>query len=424
MRRLAVLSFHTSPLAQPGTGDGGGMNVYVRELASALARTGAACDVFTRASSSSLPPTVDVEPGLRVHHVPAGPMATIAKEALPKVVDEFTEGVLARMTGSSGLPLGGEEDGPFEAVHANYWLSGLAGHAIKHELDLPLVSTFHTLDRVKAEAGPEEVEADTAHRRAEAEAAIVRCSDAVLASCTVEAEQIAELYEADRSRIVVVPPGVDHAFFGPGHRPQARRALGLPPDGTLLLFVGRIQPLKGADMAVRTLAELSGRRPHRAYRLVVVGGPSGPRGEEAYEGLVGLAAHLGVGDQVVMVEPQPHELLSTYYRAADACLVPSRSESFGLVALEAAACGTPVVASAVGGLTTLVDHGRTGFLVDRPSPAAFSEFVRRIVEEPLLAERLSTAAVLRAREYTWREAAAKLRAVHDELVTGRLVECT
>jgi D-inositol-3-phosphate glycosyltransferase len=428
MRRLAMLSLHTSPLAQPGTGDGGGMNVYVRELATALARAGASCDVFTRAWSAGLPPVVRVEPGLRVHHVPAGPQAPVAKEALPAVVDEFTAGVLARMTGSAPAASASDpdEEDPYEAVHANYWLSGMAGHAIKHELDLPLVSTFHTLDRVKAEAEPEEVRAHTAVQRAEAEATIVRCSDAVLASCTVEAEQLAELYHADRSRIVVVAPGVDHAFFGPGHRPQARRALGLPPDGALLLFVGRIQPLKGADVAVRTLAELSSRDrgSGRSYRLAVVGGPSGPHGEEAYRGLLGLAAHLGVGEHLTMVEPQPHELLSTYYRAADVCLVPSRSESFGLVALEAAACGTPVVASAVGGLTTLVDDGRTGFLVDGASPDAFAERVERIVGEPLLAERLSTAAVLRARRYTWREAAARLTTVHDELVRGRLVECS
>lgn len=424
MRRLAMLSLHTSPLAQPGTGDGGGMNVYVRELATALARTGATCDVFTRSWSADLPPVVDVEPGLRVHHVPAGPLAPVAKEALPAVVDEFTDGVLARMTGAD--PAADDEAGPYEAVHANYWLSGLAGHAIKHELDLPLVSTFHTLDRVKAEAVPEEVEAHTAQRRSEAEASIIRCSDAILASCSVEADQIADLYHAERSRIVVVAPGVDHACFGPGHPPQARRALGLPPDGTMLLFVGRIQPLKGADMAVRTLAELSdrGRRQGRTYRLVVVGGPSGPHGDEAYKGLVDLAGHLGVGEQLTLVEPQPHELLSTYYRAADACLVPSRSESFGLVALEAAACGTPVVASAVGGLTTLVDDGRTGFLVDEANPVAYAERVERIVAEPLLAERLATAAVLRAREYTWREAAARLRSVHDRLVAGRLVECS
>ena len=169
-----------------------------------------------------------MEPGLRVHHVPAGPLAPLPKEALPAVVDEFTEGVLARMTAPGGFSLADDEDGPFTSVHANYWLSGLSGHVIKHELNLPLVCTFHTLDRVKAESMPEEVEADMPHRRAEAEASIIDCSDAVLASCSVEAEQIVSLYGADPGRIRIVPLGVDHAFFGPGHRPQARRALGLP----------------------------------------------------------------------------------------------------------------------------------------------------------------------------------------------------
>ena len=212
----------------------------------------------------------------------------------------------------------------------------------------------------------------------------------MLASCTVEADQIAELYGADPDRIRVVPPGVDHAFFGPGDRPQARRALGLPPDGTLLLFVGRIQPLKGAGRGGRGAGRPDpGRGGH--YRLVVVGGPSGPRGADAYAALSAEADRLGVADRLTLVDPQPHELLSSYYRAADACLVPSRSESFGLVALEAAACGTPVVASAVGGLTTLVDDGRTGVLVeDHRDPGAFADAVRRLAAEPLLAERMST----------------------------------
>jgi D-inositol-3-phosphate glycosyltransferase len=388
------------------------MNVYVRELASALARTGETVDVFTRAYEPGLPSVLTVEPGMRVHHVPAGPAAALAREDLPGVVPEFTDRVLDRMT----APDVGE---PFEAIHANYWLSGIAGHTIKHTLDLPLICTFHTLDRVKAEAGPEEVEADMPHRRAEAEAAVIGCSDAVLASCTVEADQIASLYPADPARIHVVPLGVDHAFFGPGYRPQARRALGLPADGTLLLFVGRIQPLKGADVALRALADLG----DPTARLVIVGGPSGPRGDETYRGLSELAAQLGVADRVTLVPPQPHELLSSWYRAADVCLVPSRSESFGLVALEAAACGTPVVASSVGGLTTLVDHGRTGFLVDGADPAAYAAHVRRIAGDPLLAERLSTASVLAARAYTWRSAAHDLRALYDELVCGRLVEC-
>ena len=420
MRRLAVLSLHTSPLAQPGTGDGGGMNVYVRELTAALARSGVSCDVFTRAWAPGLPPVIAVEPGLRVHHVPAGPAHAVPKESLPAVVDEFTAAVLERM---AAAPMEGEEGGglPYTSVHANYWLSGLSGHVIKHELELPLVCTFHTLDRVKAETMPEEVMADMPHRRAEAEASIIECSDAVLASCSVEAEQIASLYGGDPGRIRIVPPGVDHAFFGPGHRPQARRALGLPEDGRLLLFVGRIQPLKCADVAVETLAEL--RRGAEDYRLVVVGGPSGPHGEKSLRGLHDVADARGVRDRVHFVDPQPHELLSSYYRAADVCLVPSRSESFGLVALEAAACGTPVVASAVGGLTTLVDHGSTGFLVEDPDPRAYAAAVRRVFEEPLAAERLSTASVLRARQYTWPAAARALVGLHDELAQSRLVEC-
>ncbi|HEX3564469.1 MAG TPA: glycosyltransferase [Acidimicrobiales bacterium] len=420
MRRLAVLSLHTSPLAQPGTGDGGGMNVYVRELSSALARAGVRCDVFTRAWSPDLPDCVTVEPGFRVHHVPAGPLASMAKEALPTIVDEFTEGVLKRMVGADGADVG--ESPAFDAVHANYWLSGLSGHVIKHELNVPLVSTFHTLDRVKAEASPEEVEADASGRRAEAEASIIQCSDTVLASCSVEAEQIVELYGADPSRIRIVAPGVDHAFFGPGYRPQARRALGFAPEGPLLLFVGRIQPLKGADVAVRTLAALSTDYPDA--RLVVVGGPSGPHGQVEVDRLVGLMSELGLDGRVDFVPPRPHELLSTYYRAADVCLVPSRSESFGLVALEAAACGTPVIASDVGGLRTLVDHGRTGFLVEDPSPEWFAAWTRQILAEPLLAERLGTGAVLRARRYTWARAAGLLRQIYEELTAGRLVECS
>jgi D-inositol-3-phosphate glycosyltransferase len=420
MRRLAVLSLHTSPLAQPGTGDGGGMNVYVRELSSALARAGVVCDVFTRAWDDELPTTVNIEPGFRVHHVSAGPPRPVAKEALPGVIEEFADGVLKRMQTSEVF--GTDEDLPFDAVHANYWLSGVAGHIVKHRLNLPLVSTFHTLDRVKAEASPEEVEADAPHRRAEAEATTIRCSDTVLASCSVEAAQITELYGADPSRIRIVAPGVDHAFFGPGDRPQARRALGLPPAGPLLLFVGRIQPLKGASVAVRTLAALG--PDHADARLVVVGGPSGPRGEAEVDRLKRLARELEVRDRVVFVPPRPHELLSTYYRAADVCLVPSRSESFGLVALESAACGTPVVASDVGGLRSLVDHGRTGYLVDDPTAEAFAAWVRQILAEPLLGERLGTGAVMRARRYTWARAAHLLREIYAELTVGRLVECS
>jgi D-inositol-3-phosphate glycosyltransferase len=396
------------------------MNVYVRELSTALGRAGVECDVYTRAWSPELPARIAVEPGLRVHHVPAGPLAPMAKEELPAVVDEFTENVLSLMTSGADLDVQGLADTDFDAVHANYWLSGIAGHRIKHELDLPLVSTFHTLARVKAEASPEEVSSDEPHRRAEAEATVMRCSEVVLASCSVEAEQLAQLYESDPARIRVVAPGVDHAFFGPGHRPRARRALGLDEHAPLLLFVGRIQPLKGADVAVRALAAMTD---HPTATLIVVGGPSGPRGEQHLASLQDMVEGLGLEGRVRFEEPQPHELLSTYYRAADVCVVPSRSESFGLVALEAAACGTPVVAAAVGGLTTLVEHGRTGYLVDPSAPNSFADAVSVVLSDPVLAEQLATAAVVRARRYTWAQSASLLRSTYEELAAKRLVAC-
>ena len=410
MRNLAVLSMHTSPLAQPGKGDGGGMNVYVRELSAALARAGAGCDVYTRAWSAESSAIVAVEPGLRVHHVPAGPLSEVAKEELPALVGEFTEGVLARI----------ERGHPADAIHANYWLSGLAGHALKHELDLPLMATFHTLARVKAEGD------DHPERRAQAEATVMACSAAVLASSTAEAAQIASLYEADPHRIGIVPPGVEHAFFSPGNRAQARRALGLPGGVPMLLFVGRIQPLKGVQVAVRALDALE--QAPGAF-LVVVGGPSGPEGQREAAAVRQLVAQLGLtgdgrdGRHVRLVPPQSHELLSTYYRAADVCMVPSRSESFGLVALEAGACGTPVVAAAVGGLTTLVEHGRTGYLVEGRHPAAFAARVGRLLDDPVLAASMSRRAAARARSYTWSGAADRLRRVHAEVTARSLVEC-
>ena len=382
------------------------MNVYVRELSAALARAGVTCDVYTRASDARHAGVVNVEPGFRVHHIDAGPRHAVPKEQLPSLVDAFTDGVLARLRDGDAA----------EAIHANYWLSGVAGHRIIHELDLPLVSTFHTLDRVKAEV--DEAESGV---RAEAEARVIECSDGLLASCEEEARQLVRLYGAPPERIEIVAPGVDHAFFSPGNRAQARRALGLPGTGPMLLFVGRIQRLKGTSVAVRALAELRTRFPD-AY-LVIVGGPSGVAGDSELSTLHTLVDELGLGDAVRFVAPQPHELLSTYYRAADVTIVPSRSESFGLVALEASACGTPVVAAAVGGLPTLVDDGVTGFLVDSRDPSDYAARVADIVGNPRRALAMADVAAHRARRYTWSVAAARLRRLYSDLTSRQLTEC-
>ncbi|MGI8493520.1 MAG: glycosyltransferase [Acidimicrobiales bacterium] len=425
LRALAVLSMHTSPLAQPGSGDGGGMNVYVRELSSALARRGVRCEVFIRADAPGLLPVVDVEPGFRVHQLPAGALAPVPKERLADLVPAWTEEVDARLRALD------DAGSPVDAIHANYWLSGQAGHVLKHELDLPLVSTFHTLDRVKAEASVEELSFAEPAKRSAAEAEVVGCSDAVIASCSVEADQLVTLYGADRDRIEVIAPGVDHAFFAPGDQRQARRAIGFPAEDPMLLFVGRIQPLKGLATAVETLAALrsgahggAGSSARIAWAtLVVIGGPSGPHGAEELDAVRRLVAQLGLTDAVRFVPPQRHEMLSTFYRAADVCVVPSRSESFGLVALEAAACGLPVVAAAVGGLTTIVEHGRTGFLVEGRSPDDYAKRIAELLGDAVLAARLGDAAARRAGGYTWSEAARRLQERCSQLASRELVAC-
>ena len=381
------------------------MNVYVRELSSALAGAGVDCDVYTRSWRKGLPLVQEVEPGFRVHHVPAGPQASVAKEDLPQHVDEFTARVLERM----------EVDGPPDVVHANYWLSGVAGHTIKHRLELPLVSTFHTLARVKAVEAAEEHD-----RRAKAEAEVIGCSDAILASSVDEAAQLERLYGAVPERIEVVPPGVDHHIFSPGDQREARALLGLG-DGPVLLFVGRIQPLKGADVAVRALAALPGDL--EPATLLLLGGPSGPQGEAELERLHDLVADLGLGTRVRFLPPRPHGRLAAFYRAADVCLVPSRSESFGLVALEAAACGTPVVAAAVGGLRTLVAHGVSGFLVEGRDPEAYAAYVAKLLGDPAVAADMSVEAATRAGSYRWSITAARLRRLYADLTSRRLVEC-
>lgn len=399
--RLAMLSLHTSPLVQPGGGDAGGMNVYVRELVAALAHGGADTTVYVRRWRDDLPKRLAVEPGFEVVHIDAGD-PNLSKEQLPSIVDEFADGVRAHLAID-----------PADVLHANYWLSGVVGHRLKHELDLPMVSTFHTLARVKAETGDSEPQ-----NRIDAESDVIACSDIITANSVVELHELVRHYGADPSRIEIVPPGVDHAFFSPGSRRGARQALGLG-DEPVLLFVGRIQPLKGVDVAVEALSRL---RDPRA-RMLIVGGSSGTEGDNHAAEVRDLITDRGLDHRITMVPPQPHHVLSTYYRAADVTIVPSRSESFGLVALESAACGTPVVASDVGGLRTLVDHGRTGLRVPGRNPDDFAEAVERIIGDPTFAERLSERAAEAATAYTWTSMAARLRRVYADLSERVLVDC-
>jgi D-inositol-3-phosphate glycosyltransferase len=320
-------------------------------------------------------------------------------------VDEFTDSVATSFR-CTGIP---------DAIHANYWLSGLSGHRLKHELNIPLIMTFHTLERVKAEHFEAESE-----ERARQEAAIFACADAVLASCDVEAEQIVRFYDASPSRVHVVPLGVQHAFFAPGFRPQARRALGIDPEATMLLFVGRLQALKGVDLALETLIELR-RRGHNAL-LAIIGGPSGPDGRATLARLHERVAEAGVINHVSFVAPQAHELLSTWMRASDVTLVPSRSESFGLVALESSGCGTPVVASDVGGLKTLIEPGVNGFLIEERDAASWANAVE-VAIDPDHSTAMSTGAVLLARNYTWRAAAESLAALTERIALLGLLRC-
>jgi D-inositol-3-phosphate glycosyltransferase len=405
VRSVAVLSMHTSPVAQPGVGDGGGMNIYVRSLASALARAGVACDVYTRAEHPGQPRLVTVEPNFRVINVPAGPAAPVPKEALPGLVDEFTESMLGQIRGCGR---------DYEVLHANYWLSGQVAHRLKHELSLPMVATFHTLALVKRNGVPDSAEVSG---RVQGETDIIRCADLILASTTEEAGLLGSLYGADPDRIEVLPPGVEHRVFSPGDRAEARARLG-HPGGRVLLFVGRIQPLKGLDLAVQALAEIDD------AVLWAVGGPSGADGPAELERVQKLAADLGVAERLLILPPRPHHELADYYRAADVCLVPSRTESFGLVALEAAACGTPVVAASVGGLRSIVADGETGFLVEGRDPLEWATAVALLLDDHELAASMGARASARSGRWSWCMTAARLRRLCTDLVERTPVTCS
>lgn len=417
--RVAVISLHTSPQDQPGTGDSGGMNVYVLSVARRLAEQGVGVDIYTRRAGRARPDVEEIEAGSRVIHVSAGPPAPVPKEELPRLLPDFLRGVLSRAVAEEGS----HRHAPYDVVHSHYWLSGWVGSHTKEIWGAPLVASFHTLGKVKNVALGEGDRPEPPVRL-HGEQRVVRGADRILAPTPTEAGDLVRLYGADPRRIRIVPPGVDRAIFVPRPKVEARARLHLA-GARVLLFVGRLQPFKGPDVAIRALAEAVAMAPEITSDVVlaVVGGPAGSgRGPDEVARLMELAASAGVGDRVVFYPPQPHARLAEFYSAADAVLVPSRSESFGLVALEAQACGTPVVAAAAGGLRHVVVDGITGFLVRGHDPARHARAVLRILADPDLALRLGRAAIGHAALFTWDATAGEILGVYRELVRGRAAD--
>ncbi|WP_010540924.1 D-inositol-3-phosphate glycosyltransferase [Dietzia alimentaria] len=393
-KRIAVLSFHTSPLAQPGTGDAGGLNVYVLQTARRLALRGVEVEIFTRATHSSQPPVQEAGDGVLVRNIVAGPFEGLRKEDLSTQLCPFVAGVMRAEAGQA--------PGHYDLIHSHYWLSGQAGLVAAEHWGVPLVHTAHTLAAVKNAVLTNGDTPEPESRRI-GEQQIVDAAHRLVVNTTGERDELVTYYDADLADIDVVPPGADLEQYTPGTErgtEQARRALGLAQRSEVIAFIGRIQPLKAPDVIVRALAEIVRTQPHRDVRLMVVGGPSGS-GMDRPSSLMDLAEELGVADRVCFLAPRPPSELVDVYRAADIVAVPSYSESFGLVALEAQACGTPVVAAAVGGLPTAVADGRTGLTVDGHDPREWARTLVSLLDDDELRLSMSRAAPVHASGFSW-----------------------
>jgi D-inositol-3-phosphate glycosyltransferase len=409
LRRIAVLSIHTSPLDQPGTGDAGGMNVYVVETSTRIAEAGVEVEIYTRATSSSLPPSVELAPGVTVRHVTAGPFEGLTKDQLPGQLCAVTAGLLRA---EASRP-----EGWFDLIHSHYWLSGQVGWLASERWNVPLVHTMHTLARVKnselADGDRPEPEV-----RVIGEQQVVDAATRLVANTSEEKRQLVDLYGADPRRVDVVHPGVDLATFRPGDRAAARRAKGLASDSIVLLFVGRIQPLKAPDVVLGAAAVLAQNPSIRdRLRVVVCGGPSGS-GLDRPNALIDHARSLGIQDIVRFEPPGDRQALADWYRAADLTIVPSHSESFGLVAVESQACGTPVVAASVGGLRTAVADGVSGVLIPGHDPRMYAETIMRLLADSEQMAQLQAGARMHAAGFGWDNTARGLldtyRAAIDE----------
>ena len=407
--RIAQLMMHTSPLEQTGARDAGGMNVYVVETAKRLAKSGIAVDIFTRATSGALPPVVEIAPGVEVHHITAGPYEGLTKEDLPSQMCTMASELL-RVEAN-------HPRGYYDLIHSHYWISGQVGLLASQRWEVPLVHTMHTMAKVKNLALADHDQPEPV-ARAIGEEQIVAGAKALIANTDAEAANLVSLYNACPDRVHVVSPGVDLEHFAPGGgRREARVQLGLDKDSLILAFVGRIQPHKGPDVLISAAAEMIKHDPVIKSRLqiLIIGGVSGGNGDELHR-LQSLARFLGVHDRVKFIPPVSRAELPHWYRAADLVSVPSYSESFGLVALEAQACGTPVVAAAVGGLRTAVADGFSGSLVDGHDARSWSAVLTRLLQEPQRRIALSMGALEHARRFGWEATARGTVDIYDRLL--------
>ena len=409
MKRIATLMVHTSPLDQAGTGDAGGMNIYVVEAAQNMAAMGVAVDIFTRRTNADVADVVEVAPGVRVIQLNVGPIDGVTKEKLPSFIPEL-----------SSVFKNALSENKYDVIHSHYWISGKVAMPVAKELRIPLVHTMHTMARVK-NLNLAEGEVPEPMIRVQGETQVVAAADALVANTDAEAASLVSLYEACPDNVSVVSPGVNLKVFTPGAgRAASRKGLGLDPDAHIITFVGRIQPHKGPEVLIRSIAELVSHSPHLRTKLItnIIGGASGANQSEV-ERLKELTTWLGIDDVVSFAPPVPREDLPQWYRAADLVCVPSYSESFGLVALEAQACGTPVVATAVGGLRTAVADGISGVLVDGHDPRAWSSVLARLIQEPQRRVLLSMGAIEHASHFGWDATSRGTLDIYDRVLSAR-----
>ena len=408
MLRIAMLSYHTCPLATLGGKDTGGMNVYVRDLTLQLGRMGIHVDVFTRSQDEHVPHVLhDLGFGNRVVHIPAGPENPLPKQGLVDHIPEFVAGIQAFA----------EEKGiHYDLIHSHYWLSGIAANMLADEWDVPIVHMFHTLGAMKNRIARNAEEREGQYR-VDGEKQVLARADRLIVATPAEQSQLQFLYQADVRKMTIIPPGVDTSRFYPIPQDEARAYIGVKPDDCMALFVGRIEPLKGIDTLMKAVAILGMHDAQNPFYVAIIGGDPDAAPEEMTEEMARLQSmcdELCLGQMALFLGKRAQDTLPYYYSAAEVLVMPSHYESFGMVALEAMACGTPVIASQVGGLAYLVKDGETGYHVPYDSPEILSEKLGALLCESDLRNQMGEKAAIHARQYAWDKIAEKIIAVYRE----------